>query len=169
MGRLDHITIDELHAQLDKTGGKVPVQRVLAAIGRKQGATLGELAERHNVVEKTIRNWLDRFAEHSMEDAPYDEPRSGRPSKLTAEQKEEFFADLHKSPEECGYDRQVWFPLLAYQHLEDKFEAEYSVRHVYRLMHEAGLSWRTARPRHYEADPEAEAELQETVKKKRPP
>lgn len=32
-------------------------------------------------------------------------------------------------------------------------------------MHEAGLSWRTARPRHHEADPEKEAEFQETLEK----
>jgi hypothetical protein len=36
------------------------------------------------------------------------------------------------------------------------------------MMREAGLSWRTARPRHYDADPEEEAEYQETVEKKPP-
>lgn len=44
MGRLDHLTLDELHDQLERTSGNVPTQRVLAAIGRKQGATLDELA-----------------------------------------------------------------------------------------------------------------------------
>jgi len=32
-------------------------------------------------------------------------------------------------------------------------------------MNKMGLSWRTARPEHYEADPEEVAEFQETFKK----
>jgi transposase len=97
--------------------------------------------------------------------APYDGSRSGRPPKLTDEQKAEFFADLHESPEDVGYDRQVWFPALAYRHLTETYGVEYSRSQIYRLLHEAGLSWRTARTRHYEADSEAEAEFQETVQK----
>jgi len=168
MDRLDDITMEELQELREQIDEGTPKERVLAAIGRKQGDQIDTLAERHGVVEKTIRNWLDRFAEQPIEQAPYDAPRSGRPADLTDEEKEEFMADLHESPEEFGYDRQVWFPLLAYHHLKDKFGVEYSLRHIYRLLHEAGLSWRTARPRHYEADPEAETEFQETVQKKRP-
>lgn len=166
MGRLDNITLEDLQNQLDRTEGEVPTNRVLAAIGRKQGDTLEKLAERHSVCEKTIRNWLDRFAEQPIQQAPYDEDRSGRPTKLTDEEYDEFISDLYDSPTEVGYDRQVWFPLLAYNHLKNKFNVEYSKRHVRRMMSKAGLSWRTARPRHYDADPEEEAEYRNTVQKK---
>lgn len=165
MGRLDQITLDELHDVLGQTEGNKPTQRVLAAIGRKQGATLSELAERHNVAEKTIRNWLDRFSEQPFSDAPYDDDRSGRPSKLSESQYQELFEQLHKSPTEFGYDREVWFPELVHQHIRNTFNVEYSKRHVYRLLDEAGLSYRTARPRHYQADPEKEAEFRDTVQK----
>jgi transposase len=165
MGRLDEITIDELHEKLAQTEGNKATQRVLAAIGRKQGATLNELAERHNVAEKTIRNWLDRFAEQPLSDAPYDENRSGRPTKLSNSEQQELFEQLHQSPSEFGYDREVWFPELVHQHIKEKFGVEFSIRHVYRLMDEAGLSYRTARSRHYQADPEKEAEFRDTVQK----
>lgn len=165
MGRLDHLTLEELHEQLERTEGNVPTQRVLAAIGRKQGATLDELAERHNVTEKTVRNWLDRFADQPLEDAPYDEERSGRPSKLTDEEKAEFLADLQESPEDFGYDRHAWYPVLAHHHLSEEYGVEYSLRHVYRLLEEAGLTYRSARPQHYRADPEDEAEFRDTVQK----
>lgn len=108
MGRLDDLTLDDLHEQLEQTEKKTPAQRVLAAIGRKQGATLAEPAERHNVAEKTIRNWLDRFAEQPLQDAPYDEQRSGRPAKLTGESREAFLEDLEQSPEKLGYDHHAW-------------------------------------------------------------
>ena len=63
MGRLDGITLEELHEIREQTEGGKPRERVLAAIGRKQGDHLDTLAERHGVVEKTLRNWLDRFVD----------------------------------------------------------------------------------------------------------
>lgn len=43
MGRIEHLSVDDLHEQLERTEGNVPTQRVLAGISRKQGATLEEL------------------------------------------------------------------------------------------------------------------------------
>lgn len=153
MGRLDHVTLAELHEQLDRTEGNVPTQRVLAAIGRKQGAPLEELAERHNVSEKTIRNWLDRFADRPLADAPYDEDRSGRPTKLTEDAKDNFIIDLDRPPEELGYDRPAWNPELARRHLSENYGVEYSLRHVYRLLEEAALPSEPNGPTQYQTGP----------------
>lgn len=165
MGRLDEITIGELQSQLAQTEGNVPTQRVLAAIGRKQGDNLEVLAKRHGVVEKTIRNWLDRFAEQPLEEAPYDDPRPGAPGELTDKQQAELFDDLATDPIELGYDQQAWTSSLAVHHINTKFDVEYTKRHARNLLDEAGLSWRTARPRHNEADAETEADFKETVQK----
>ena len=165
MGRVDRLSLYELHEQLGRTEGNVPTQRILAAVGRKQGATLDELAERHNVTEKTIRNWLDRFYNQPLEAAPYDDERAGRPPKLSDEAKAAFLADLQQSPEEFGYDRYSWYPVLAHHHLEEEYAVKYSLRHVYRLLDEAGLTYRSARPRHYRVDPEDETEFRDTVQK----
>ena len=165
MGRVHHLSLDELHEQLDRTEGNVPTQRVLAAIGRKQGATLEDLAERHNVAEKTIWNWLDRFADRPLKEAPYDDERSGRPAKLSDEAKADFLADLQHSPEELGYHRHSWYPVLAHHHLQEEYGVEYSLRHVYRLLDEAGLTYRSARPQHYRTDPEDKTEFRDTVQK----
>jgi len=165
VGRLDDITLEELQELRERTEGEIPRERVLAAIARKQGDHLDKLAERHDVVEKTIRNWLDRFEKLPLEEAPYDEARSGRPAKLTEHQRDELFDDFKKSPEEFDYNRQAWTSTLASHHIEEKFGVEYTDRHVRYLMEEAGLSWRTARPRHTDADPEAEEEFKDTVQK----
>lgn len=165
MERLDEVSIDELHEELEQTEGNKATQRILAAIGRKQGATLNELAQRHNVAEKTIRNWLDRFVEQPISEAPYDKDRSGRPPKLSESEQQKLFEQLHQSPGEFGYDREVWFPESAHQHIKESFGVEFSIRHVYRLIDKAGLSYRRARSRHYQADPEKEAESRDTVQK----
>jgi len=91
---LDHISLEEPHELREQTEGEIPRERFLAAIGRKQGDEIETLAERHGAVEKTIRNWLDRFGEEPIEQAPYDDPKPGRPSK---------FPELN--PVECCWDR----------------------------------------------------------------
>lgn len=165
MGRLDDFTLDELHELLEETEGETPRERVLVAIARKQGDTLDRLAERHNVAEKTVRNWLDRFVERPLEMAPYDDDRPGRPSKLTEEECNELFEDLETPPSELGYDRQAWTSSLAAHHIETTYGVEYTRRHIRDLMNEAGLSWRTARPRHSDAESDLEEEFTDTVQK----
>ncbi len=76
----------------------------------------------------------------------YDEHRSGRPSKLSDKEHEQFVEALHKSPEEVGLDAPAWSVPLARHYLAEEFDVEYCERHVRRLMTEAGLSWKTARP-----------------------
>jgi len=66
--------------------------------------------------------------------------------KLSDEAKAAFLADLRQSPEELGYDRHSWYPVLAHYHLEEEYGVEYSLRHVYRLLDEAGLTYRSAQP-----------------------
>lgn len=161
MDRLDRVSLKELHEQLEQTEGNIPTQRVLAAIGRKQGATLEELGERHNIAEKTVRNWLDRFEEQPLAEAPYDDERPGRPAKLTSEQKADLIGDFQRSPTELGYNRSVWIPELVQTHLAKNYDVEYSLRHIYRLIDEAGLSHRLDRPRQYEAKPDKQAEFRD--------
>ena len=66
MGRLDEITFEELYGIEERINKGKPRERVLAAIGRKQGDQPDTLADRHGVVEKTIRNWLDQFEEEPI-------------------------------------------------------------------------------------------------------
>ena len=168
MGRLDDITLEELHEVREQTDGEVPRERVLAAIGRKQGDTLPRLAERHDVAKKTIRNWLDRFTEEPIEQAPYDEQRPGRPSKLEDEQRDQLFEQLQDPPTELGYEQQAWSTNLLLYHIKEEYGVEYSGGHVRKLLCKAGLSYRTARPRHHEANLEQKQEFQRTVQKNGP-
>ena len=167
MSRLDDITLEELHEVREQTEGEKPRERVLAAIGRKQGDQLDTLAERHGVVEKTIRNWLDRLFGKPIEPAPYDAPRPGGPSKFTTDQREHLEEVLQDPPTELGYNQQAWSPKLLLHYVAREYNVEYSKRHARYLMTEAELSWRTARPRNREANPEEEAKFQLTVKKPR--
>jgi len=116
MRRLDDITLGELQDLRERTEGEILRERVLAAVGREQGDELETLVERHGVVEKTIRNWLNQFAEEPIEQAPYDDPGPGRPSKLDEHERNQFFEQLQQPPIELGYERQAWSPKLLLHH-----------------------------------------------------
>ena len=150
MNRLDDITVEELHELKEQIDEGKPRERVLAAIGRKQGDRLDVLAERHGVVEKTIRNWLDRFEEGPIEQAPYDAPRPGGPAKIEGKDREQLFERLQQPPTELGYDQQAWSAKLLCHHVKAEYGVEYHENYAYELLREAGLSSRTARPRHHE-------------------
>lgn len=140
MDRLEDITLSELHELREQTEGEIPRERVLAAIGRKQGDEIETLAERHGVVEKTIRNWLDRFEDGPLEEAPYDDSRPGRPPRLEADQRERLFEHLRTAPTALGYEQQAWSPALLRCHVSDEFGVEYSKGHARRLLNTAELS-----------------------------
>lgn len=140
MSRLEDITLGELQELREQTVGEIPRERVLAAVGRKQGDEIETLAERHGVVEKTIRNWLDRFEDGPIEQAPYDDPRPGRPPKLGDDQREQLFEHLRNAPTALGYEQESWSPGLLLRHVSDEYGVEYSRGHARRLLDRAGLS-----------------------------
>jgi transposase len=146
IGRLDDITLEELHELKEQIDEGKRRERVLAAVGRKQGDQLDTLADRHGVVEKTIRNWLDRFAEQPIEEAPYDAPRPGGPAKIEGEDREQLFEQLQQPPTELGYDQQAWSAKLLLHHVKEEYDVEYHEIYAYDLLKEAALSARTARP-----------------------
>lgn len=145
MERLGDISMEQLWELLEEVDQSTPTRRVLAAIASKQGDSTRRLSERHNVSQQTIRNWLSRFENQPLDDAPFDENRSGRPPKLTDQERERLIADLRNSPEALGFERQTWHPELVYRHIKTEYEVKYSFRHIRRIMREAGLSRETDR------------------------
>jgi transposase len=110
-------------------------------------------------------NRLERLADEPFEEVVYDEPREGRPAELSDEEYGQFVDALHDSPEEVGLDAPAWSVPLVRHYLSEKFGVEYCERHVRRLMSEAGLSWKTARPEFYKSDERAQEAWQEGFKK----
>ncbi len=141
----------------------------MAAINylEEDDATMKEVAERYGYTGPWLSQWLERLADEPFEDVVYDEHRSGRPPELSDEEYEQFVEVLHRSPEEVGCDAPAWSVPLARHYLIEEFGVEYCNLHVRRLLSEAGLSWKTARPRYYKSDERAQQAWQEGVKKAR--
>lgn len=159
MAALDDATLDDLREALAEVEDKKPTQRLMAVINylEEDSATMAEVAERYGYTGP----WLSRWVEQVV----YDDPREGRTAELSGEQYDQFVEALHESPEEVGLDAPAWSVPLARHYLAEEFDVEYCERHVRRLMSEAGLSWKTARPEYYKSDERAQEAWQEGFKK----
>jgi transposase len=170
MAALNKVSIDDLRQVLAEVEGKKPTQRIMAAINylEEDDATLEEVANRYGYTAGWLSRWLDRLerlADEPFEEVVYDDSREGRPSELSEEEYDDLVEVLHDSPEEVGLDAPAWSVPLARQYLTEEFDVEYSERHVRRLLSEAGLSWKTARPEFYKSDERAQEAWKEGFKK----
>jgi transposase len=108
---------------------------------------------------------LERLEDEPMEAVVHDEPRSGRPRKLTSDQWDKLNQMLENSPNEVGIEAPHWTPRIVQHLIEEKFDTEYTKRHVQDLLHEAGYTWKTARPEYAKGDERAREAFKEGVKK----
>lgn len=168
MAHLEGISPDELREYLAEVDSKRPTLRLVAAINYKEGVAATTIADWYDVSESTVHNWLNRL--ERLEDEPvdavlHDAPRSGRPRKLTSEEWEELIQILDKSPKEVGIEAPHWTPQIVQHLIEERFDTEYTKRHVQDLLHEAGYTWKTARPEYAKGDERARKAFKEGFKK----
>lgn len=172
MATLENVSADELRELLDVLDDPDAVKRVMAAIAYMELDELSQndAAELFGFSSGWASKWFNRL--EGLEDEPFeavvsDDPRSGRPAQLMESHRAEFEAVLQEPPTEVGIDAPAWTVSLAQKFLQETYAVEYSRRHVRRLLEEAGLSWKTARPESDNADERAQEAFQEGFKKSR--
>lgn len=137
-------------------------QRLIAIKFILQGQSIPLVAKRMGIAERPLRKWLHRFNQEGPSGL-CDAPRSGQPPKLKPKQIELFKQRIRKGVTEqdnvcslSGKDLQ--------RILQKEFNAHYSLGGTYFLLHRLGFSCLCPRPRH----PQADSEAQETFKKSTP-
>ncbi|MFB6354379.1 MAG: helix-turn-helix domain-containing protein [Halobacteriales archaeon] len=138
MARLEDVPVEELEAAFVELEDYREARRLLAAIIYQRGPSVPMLAEWLDVREATIYRWFDRLEAEPIDEAVRDDPRPGRPAKLSDDERARFEAALEEPPEAAGYDAAAWTPDLARRYLSEAFGVEYTRRHVRRLLDEAG-------------------------------
>lgn len=138
MTRLKEVPLEALRAELDEFEDRRPLLRLLAAILYKQGPSVPTLAAWFDVRPATVYAWFDRIeSAESVHEAIHDDPRPGRPSKLSTAERRELLQLLRQSPGEVGYPGEAWTPESVADLIHERYDVDYSVRHVRRLMDEA--------------------------------
>lgn len=136
MNKLAEISTAALKEQLDHVDEAKAAKRLMVALAYKDGVDVDTMSERFGIPQSTIYYWLDRLEEGPLDQALVDDPRPGRPSKLSAEQRAAVETWVASSPRERGLDAEEWAPELLREHIREEFDVTYSLGHVRRLLRE---------------------------------
>lgn len=119
-------------------------QRAQMVLLSAQGRTVPEIARIFAVEYKTVRKWLRRFDTEGPAGL-YDEPRSGRPRKLTDGVRSKLVEMVQQDPEQSGYCATFWTVAMLVLALTDQLRVRLSVSSIRAALHRAKLAW--GRPR----------------------
>jgi len=155
MSPFDHLDFKSLIAK--ETNGRMRV-RLMALSQIKEGVNKSQTARNLHISRRIVNEWVKRFYEHGLQGL-IEEPRSGRPCKLTNKQLEQLSEYIHNHSIKENGGRLKAQTIVTY--ISQEFQVKYSVFNIYRLLHQLGFSWITSRSRH----PKQSEEIQEDFKK----
>ena len=136
-------------------------RRLLALAAVRDGLNRTLAARLGGMDRQTLRDWVHRFNQHGP-DGLIDVKPSGRPAKLSADQKE-----VLRQLVEAGPDRQKdgvarWRCVDLKRVVGQRFGVDLSEVSLGRVLKKLGFSHISARPRHPVQDPEAIAAFKKT-------
>lgn len=121
--------------------------RLLAAIHRKQGKSIDEIAYLLSTPRDTVYGWLRRFTTRGI-NAKDSIKQSGRPTQLTIKQRVDLVRILEQGP---PHNRSgLWSTKELRTVITKKFKRTYVKQHVWRLLVSLGFSMQRPRKRHYQ-------------------
>jgi len=113
--------------------------------GKKQD----EISYLLDVPQQTVSYWIINY---KKENRLIDNPRSGRPSQLTNEQKKELRQVLLDfPPSRYGGKSMGWTTKMVIQYLKETYRVKYGMRQIQKLFHKFGLNLITPRSEHTNA------------------
>ncbi len=137
------------HAQKDKEPRVVlRVQGILMSL---EGHTTGEIAQHLKVHRTTVPLWIDHWNRHGATGL-WEGHRSGRPSGLSADDRQKLCDILDSGPVAYGLDTGIWTSPLARQVIEEEFGQQYHTGHVRKLLQQLGYSVQRPTTRLVQAD-----------------
>lgn len=155
MSPFDHIDFKSLIAK--ETNGRMRV-RLMALSHIKEGANNSQTARNLHISRRIVNEWVKRFYEQGLEGL-LEEPRSGRPCKLTKQQLAQLSEYVRNNSVKENGGRLKAQTIVTY--IAQEFQVKYCVFNIYRLLHQLGFSWITSRSKH----PKQSEEVQEDFKK----
>ena len=154
VGLREDFGADELRRLAAKVRDAAQARRLLALAAVRDGMNRTEAARIGGMDRQTLRDWAHRFNQYGP-DGLIDIKPTGRPSKLSDEQKEALkqLVETGPDPEKDGVVR--WRCVDLKRVLGQRFGVDLSEVSLGRALKKLGFSHLSARPRHPVQDPEA--------------
>lgn len=143
-----------IHARKQAHAGKAPrvalrIQAILLSL-EKQGAT--DIARLLHVPRSCVHEWIHAWNEYRMVGL-LEGHRSGRPPRLTEDNKQRLFDIVDSGPVAYGLRTGVWTSAIIAEVIAEEFDVTYHPGHVRRLMKNIGLSVQRPTTKLAAADP----------------
>lgn len=136
--------LTRLRKAAEREGAYRVAKRLHAVVLNAQGRTSGEVSRILAAPRSAVSDWLRNFEEHGLEGV-LEGYRSGRPPRLTQEQRVALQDIVESGPVAYGFDRGVWTSPMIARVIEEEFGVPYHPGHVRKLLHLIGFS--VQRPR----------------------
>jgi transposase len=156
----DRHGLDELRRLArSQSDGRMRI-RVQAIVLAKQGRTAEEIADSLGASRRPVQEWVRRY-NHAGVDGLRRRPGQGRPEKLSPQERQRFCARIEAGPREddavCTLRGRDFQRILG-----QEFGKLYRLSSVYALLHRLGYSCLMPRPKHRQADLEAQEAFKKT-------
>lgn len=119
----------------------------------------------YNTSFKQICNWVHRFEEEGLEGLK-DKPKSGKPSRLTQDQKEDIKKILNtKKPTDFEYNTGTWNGPLLIDYINKTYKIKYKKAQIYNILKTLGFTYQKGKAKYPEADEQKKNEFKNAYKK----
>ena len=133
--------------------------RLLAIANALDGMSREAAARAAGMDRQTLRDWVHRFNAEGVEGLR-DQPRPGRPPRMTEGQQAAFKALILRGPDPERDGVSAWRVVALCRIAEERFGVAYREGGMLRLVKALDLSWQKTRPSHPKADKAAQERFQ---------
>ena len=120
------------------------VKYLLAILAVMDNQSFEQVACVLKLTVKTVGEWVRLFLCYGVKGAPR-RKSSGRPPKLTKEQKQELQRLIEAGPKAAGFSAGGWRTPLVQHLILERFKVLYNVFYLAQLLKELGFSWQKAK------------------------
>lgn len=150
---LSCVSLKRLQALYNREQNVKAKLRLLAAIRRKKGESIDDIARALEKPRRTIHGWLIRLQKRGISGKDSIK-QSGRPATLTLTQRKNLVKDLERGPPHNATG--LWSTKELKDLLKRKYHVEFVNQHVWRLLVSLGFSMQRPRKQHYKKPSEEE-------------
>ena len=139
--------------------------RLLAALKRKNGNTLEEIAFSLQKPKTTIHDWLKRLDDNGLKKL-YDIKQSGKPAKLTKQQLDKLEKVLDDSPQKQGLPFILWTTKLVQYIIIKLFDVKYELWNIWKIVKKLNFSLKVPRQENRKVNKKLQEKFKVELKKK---
>lgn len=145
--------IEKLLQYSQKIGDLQTTKRCMAILSYSDGKSLSVIAEIMRININSIKNWIRSLMIYGVGGLK-SKKKTGRPSKLTKNQKQELDKIICAGPTEAGFSGACWRSPMIQSLIFEKYKVFYSVHYISQLLKNMGFSYQKAKFESDHIDPE---------------